>query len=166
MSHRDPVHLQKYARPLCLALLVLVVAWNVARTRVARRKRKSGPPEASLRALLRGSKGSLANVAPDPLSASLFGGMPADDEDTLLPEQLAALLGGQDLDYATQGGAPRESRVTADGSAPKRSAFGPVPSDKPLQPHQLAALLGASGHSRESWSSEDEISCSDESSIG
>ncbi len=149
-----------------MALLVLVVAWNVARARVAARKRKSGTPEAGLRALLSGSKGSLSNVASDPLSASLFGSTPTDAEDTLMPEQLAALLGGHDLDSACRGGASWQSRFTAKGPELGSASSGPVASDKPLQPHQLAALLGAAGHSRESRSSEDEISDSDESSLG
>ncbi len=166
---RDHLHPQKYARPLCLALLVLVVAWNVARARVARRKRKSGrecAPEAGLRALLGGNMGSLTNVPGDPLSASLFGGTPTDDEDTLLPEQLAALLGGHDFDSASGGGALRESHCIAEGFALGNASFGPMASEKPLQPHQLAALLRDPGHNKGSWSSEDEIRYSDESSLG
>ena len=157
---------QKYARPLCLALLVLVVAWNVARARTAARKRERGTSEAGRRALLNGKMSSLTDVPGDPLSASLFGGVLSEDVDTLLPEQLAALLSGHDLELSSRVGAPRGPPVTAEGAPFGSAGPGRVPSTKPLQPHQLAALLGASGHSKASWSAEDETSYSDDSSLG
>ena len=152
--------LQRYARPLCLALLVLVVAWNVARARVASRKRKAGAADSGLTALLGGGKRSAAGLPGS--SSSAFGGLSDATEDTLSPEQLAALLGGDDLAPSAKRGSSRRtpSRTAADSLL--GAGFGVVPPDRPLQPHELAALLGAAGYGREGWSSGDETCSGDD----
>ena len=154
---------QRYARPLCLLLLVIVVAWNIARTRTAASKRKAGGTEADLRALLlggnRGSRGSMPHMA-NGATAAAFGAASHSDArgpGTLSPEQLAALLGARDLDSPRSGYTQRHRQGQSSEaeemllSAQREAAS----SDLPLPPHELAALLNEAGHGDRTWASDE-----------
>ena len=135
---------------------MLVVAWNIARTRTAARKRKAGGAEADLRAVLGLNKGRTPGAAHGALAAFGAGlNYDATLDEAMSPAQLAALLGADDLEPSNVKDRRQQGPLGETADPLLSARLGAVPLDLPLPPHELAALLGAAGHDSGSWASGD-----------